>query len=391
MSIKKLFLALGLLIFSLEVWSTNDEFLDIEAYKIQNKASGNYLSSNASQMDKSNTTTEIDEQNKHTTYQLWYFEKVGEFYKIRSKANKTCLSGTFETNKGKVFILTDEQEQGEQENKHLWSLKKFGEFYKIKNKLNGAYLSDSSEISNHTPILGINEQDDNTSYSLWYFEKAGGIKTENKSSKAYSDSYEFERDNYRKSIQGEQEKNTIWYDGGCGPCATPTNTYSIGLEGVKEEEIDKYELFNTSVLRGAAYTLVPEIMRDTLVSKGYPQMSNVAATMIQGGMIVYHSSSYIPLMTGMIIKTGCSQLGFSPQVSSTAGSIATILLSLSEKLIFSQETIVESMVDIAIGVAGNYAGSTLALKAKSCIYGLWTSKNSKPVCEQFCQHQNKTC
>ena len=210
-------------------------------------------------------------------------------------------------------------------------------------------------------------------------------KTKKKSSAKCQDSCESEKDNGRESVQGEQAKHNMSYVVGCGPCVTPANTYAIGqIEGDAKTEIDRYTLLSSSFLNGAAYSLFPEIVRDALESRGYPRAS-VIATIIQGGMIVYNSPSYVAPITGMAVRIGCSQLGFSPQASSTVGIMVSIVVSLSQELIFSQETVFDSVVDVAIGVAGSYAGSTLAFRAKSWVYDLWKRNYPMIIGEQTCQ------
>ncbi|MBP6951032.1 MAG: hypothetical protein KBD36_00030 [Alphaproteobacteria bacterium] len=104
-------------------------------------------------------------------------------------------------------------------------------------------------------------------------------------------------------------------------------------------------------------------------------------------MIVYNTSSYAPTITGMVVRVGFSQLGFSHQTSATAGNTAAIVASFSQKLILSQETVLDCMVDVAIGAAG----SNLALKANSWIYELWGCNNSIMVCEKAHRpHSGKT-
>jgi hypothetical protein len=229
-------------------------------------------------------------------------------------------------------------------------------------------------------------------------EERQTCKTKKKSTEKCEDNCESETSNGTVTVRGdsqdERAKNRIWYDGGCckGGCTTPANTYATGQrESDTETEIDRYTLFRSSFLSGAAYSLVPEIVRDSLESRGYLRASNIVATLIQGGMIVYYSSSYVAPVTGMVVRIGCGQLGFSPQTSTIAGSTAAIAASLSQKMIFSHETVLDSMVDVAIGVAGSYAGSTLALKAKAWVYGLWGNNNPVMVCEKACQpHSGKT-
>lgn len=177
----------------------------------------------------------------------------------------------------------------------------------------------------------------------------------------------------------ERKGSNIWYAGGCcqGAC-TQVNSLSAN-QGKFDEEISGFELFSSSFFRGAAYSLIPEVFRDTLDSRGYYRASNIVATIIQGGMI-YYNSSYVPAITGMVVRIGFSKLGFSDQVSTNVGVTVAIAASLSQKLIFSEETVLDSMIDVAIGVSGSFAGSSLALKTKSWVYQLFGYK--KPVmCE----------
>ncbi|MBY0500455.1 MAG: hypothetical protein K2P93_00435 [Alphaproteobacteria bacterium] len=198
--------------------------------------------------------------------------------------------------------------------------------------------------------------------------------------KKCSNSCESEKSNCtiskQENAQDEHKRSNIWYAGGCcqGSC-TQVNSLSAN-QGKFDEEISSFELFSSSFFRGAAYSLIPEIFRDTLDSRGYYRASNAVATIIQGGMI-YYNSSYVPAITGMVVKTSFSKLGFSDQVSTTVGVTLAIAASFSQKLIFSQETMLDSMIDVAVGVSGSFAGSYLALKAKSRTYELcgW----SKPV------------
>ncbi|OJW51140.1 MAG: hypothetical protein BGO67_12500 [Alphaproteobacteria bacterium 41-28] len=178
----------------------------------------------------------------------------------------------------------------------------------------------------------------------------------------------------------ERKGSNIWYAGGCcqGAC-TQVNSLSAN-QGKFDEEISGFELFSSSFFRGAAYSLIPEVFRDALDSRGYYRASNVVATIIQGGMI-YYNSSYVPAITGMVVRTGFSKLGFSDQVSTNVGVTVAIAASLSQKLIFSQEAVLDSMIDVAIGVSGSFSGSYLALKAKSWVYNLCGYNNST-VCEK---------
>jgi hypothetical protein len=176
----------------------------------------------------------------------------------------------------------------------------------------------------------------------------------------------------KREGKDKNASNRLWYDGGCctGGCSTQVNTYPTS-QGEYDEEIGRYNIFYSSFLNGAAYTLLPELIRDTLEFRGYSRVSNVVATIVQGGMIVYNTSSYAPVVVGTLVRTSFNQLGFSQQDSIAAGITASIVTSFSQKLIFSQETVLNCLVDVGIGVAGSYTGSALALKAKSWAYELF--------------------
>jgi hypothetical protein len=176
----------------------------------------------------------------------------------------------------------------------------------------------------------------------------------------------------KKDVQNKKTNNRIWYDGGCckGGCSTQVNTYPVSQKGYYEN-IGRYKLFRSSFLNGAAYTLVPEICRDVLEYKGYSRASKLVPTLVQGGMIAYNSSSYLPTITGILVRTGSRQLGFSERDSTIAASTAAVITTLSQKLIFSKDTAVDCIVDVAIGLIGSFTGSALVLKAKSWVYNLF--------------------
>ncbi|MBY0273677.1 MAG: hypothetical protein K2X02_09800 [Alphaproteobacteria bacterium] len=185
----------------------------------------------------------------------------------------------------------------------------------------------------------------------------------------------------KKDSQDKNASNRLWYDGRCcsGGCSTQVNTHPTS-QGEHDEEISRYKIFSSSFINGAAYTLVPELIRDALEFKGYSRASNIVSTIVQSGMIIYNTSSYAPVVTGTIVRIGFRQLGFSQQDSNTAGITVAIVTTLTQKLIFSEETALDCIVDVALGVGGSYMGSTLALKAKSWVYQLFGYK--KPViCE----------
>lgn len=131
MSIKKLLLTLILIAISSTAWAMDNDFLDMEGhtYKIKNKANGLYLSSNISEIDKHSIFMETDAHDDQKNYQLWYFEKAEELYKIKSKASGNFINSAFTTTTDSVFLSVDAQD--EQENNQLWYLEKNREFYKI--------------------------------------------------------------------------------------------------------------------------------------------------------------------------------------------------------------------------------------------------------------------
>lgn len=184
----------------------------------------------------------------------------------------------------------------------------------------------------------------------------------------------------RKDALDERTKHKVLYVGGCicAPINTPTG------QGEIDGEISRWHLFSSSFLSGAAYTIFPEISRDILESRGYSsRASNIVAMMIQGGVILYSTSSYAPVVTGIAVRYVFSELGFSPQASAIAGSTTAIAASFIHQLIFSHETILDTAVDCTIAVIGSYAGSSLALKAKSKIYEIFGYGNPR-ACLQGC-------
>ena len=184
-----------------------------------------------------------------------------------------------------------------------------------------------------------------------------------------------------RDVRDGHAKPKVLYVGGC-ICAPQVNTYSTD-QGEIDGEISRGYLFSSSFLSGAAYTVFPEISRDILEPRGYSRTSDVVAMMIQGGVILYSTSSYAPAITGIAVRYVFNELGFSPQASTIAGSTTAVAASFIQQLIFSHETVLDTVVDCAIGVAGSYAGSSLALKAKSKIYELCGYRNPR-ACLQGC-------
>jgi len=137
------------------------------------------------------------------------------------------------------------------------------------------------------------------------------------------------------------------------------------------------QLVTSSFLKGAAYSILPEIVRNVLESRRYYGLSKIAPTLIEAGLIVYNTESYIPIFTCFAVRRGFRSLGFSEETSTTAASTAAVLANVVPSLIFSQETSINYMLNCSLAILASYAGSTLALTAKSCYnayYDDWWSQ-----------------
>jgi hypothetical protein len=162
-------------------------------------------------------------------------------------------------------------------------------------------------------------------------------------------------------------------------CNDDKGTCSKRLTECQSEnsELGNSQLFSSSFLSGAVYSLIPEMIRDGIEYTGYPELSNIAETVVQGGIILYNTEYYVPVIAGVAVRTIAAKcLGCSPQTSTTLGSTAAVLFSVVPALIFSQETALDCIVNCSLAVGGSYAGSTVALKAKSWIYDKWNYYNS---------------
>jgi hypothetical protein len=142
-----------------------------------------------------------------------------------------------------------------------------------------------------------------------------------------------------------------------------------------EQLNEQVNLFRSSFVSGAAYSLIPEIIKDGIEFSGYPKKAaNVAAIVAQGAMVAYNTvnplnpSSYASTITGMAARYGSDYLGYSKDTSIVVGSTVAIVTTV---LFSPEETTLDCITGCAIALAGSYAGSTLALKAKSWIYDFW--------------------
>jgi len=142
-----------------------------------------------------------------------------------------------------------------------------------------------------------------------------------------------------------------------------------------EQLNEQVNLFRSSFVSGAAYSLIPEVIKDGIEFSGYPKKAaDVAAMVAQGAMVAYNTvdplnpSSYASTITGMAAKYGSGYLGYSNDTSIIVGSTVAIVTTV---LSSPEETTLDCITGCAIALAGSYAGSTLALKAKSWIYEFW--------------------
>lgn len=292
-------------------------------YKIINRNSENCLNTYGNKTGRNAIGMQECLQNRFENHRLWSFKKVGEFYNIINEYNGNCLN-THGIGSGKNTVM----ERCLQDS-NLWSIKKVGNFYNIIKNDTGHCLNAYGAITTGINTIGMEKclQNQFENHRLWSIEKVG--------------------DFYQRT------------------CPPQLRIY--------EKQLYRYELFGSSFISGAVDSLIPEFSRDFLVSRGYTiQQSNIAATVIQGGAIFCTTSYFsttpitihtvIPMITGIVVRSGCIYLGFSPQNSSIAGSTSAIITSVAQNLIFSQETAIDCMLGCAISMAGSYVGSTLALK-----------------------------
>ncbi|MBY0462879.1 MAG: hypothetical protein K2Q34_06840, partial [Alphaproteobacteria bacterium] len=133
--------------------------------------------------------------------------------------------------------------------------------------------------------------------------------------------------------------------------------------------IAKHDLFLTSAVSGAVYSLVPEIVNDGIEYLGYSRRaSKYATTFAQAVLIMSTTSDYVPTLTGTAVKMGFDWLGASSRVSAIAGSTTALVTSVVRAdMAFNQE----ALLDCTIALAGGFVGSTWALQTKDWVYSFW--------------------
>jgi hypothetical protein len=153
-----------------------------------------------------------------------------------------------------------------------------------------------------------------------------------------------------------------------------------------EQLNEQVNIFRSSFVSGATYSLIPEVIKDAIEFSGYSKKAaNVAAMVAQGAMVSYNTidpltpSSYASTITGIAARYGFSYLGFSNDASAIAGSTAAVVTTL---LLNPEEASVDYLTRCSIALAGSYAGSTLLLKAKSWIYEFWHNEKISSLTAQ---------
>ena len=322
-SMKRLLLFIFiLLIISPTAWSMEPDLKQGQYYKIRNKFSDTCLNNRGDRENgQGSVTMQICAKDQDASHRLWRFEEDGQYYEIKNKFSENCLNnwGGQAIGVGQVTMQTCAQDQDVCH--RLWYFEKDGQYYKIRNKCSENCVdSGGRAIGQGTAAMQLCAKDQDADQRLWYFEKDG-------------------------------------------PHSPPTGLKLLGY----------------SFLNGAAYSLFPEIVRDVLDFRGYSGVSNIAATLVQAGLIAYNTTSYVPTIAGFTVKNGFSYLGFSEETSTTAGSTAAVLSNVVSGLILEQEPAIDCVVNCAIAVCGSYAGSTLALKAKALAYDNFDYIKEHPV------------
>jgi hypothetical protein len=145
-----------------------------------------------------------------------------------------------------------------------------------------------------------------------------------------------------------------------------------------------HNLLFRSVSSGAVYSLVPELISDSVEYLGYSQRaSSYAAMLVQAGLIAYTTYDYVPTLTGIAVRKSCNWLGVDSRVSSIAGTTAAVVTSVARA---SMDLDQEVLIDCGIAMAGSFVGSTWALHAKDWVYSFWKKSPQQILEEERGQH-----
>lgn len=308
-----------------------------------------------------------------TTLAMDSLPDEGTLYKIKNAHSDNCLNV-----RGMLggVLSVKECVQDKYESRELWSFERDGGFYKIKNRYNGNLLYHIVECKEVEKLLenGMCKNLENLHWRetaptrrTMHIRHLENIPTRYPNANS-SNLWTIEKNGEFYKLSGKFHSNNQYLSDSIDYAGRPHVSISDLSEGkswyfIKYDPY-KYNLFTASVARGAAYSFLPEFVKGILEARGHSGApADVAAIIVQGGITLYSTASYIPVMTGMVVRGGFHQLGFSQQTSAIAGSTASVLAVVSQNLSFNQDTFIDCVVDCSIAIAGSSLGSYLTLKA----------------------------
>lgn len=287
------------------------------------------------------------------------FHENGILWKVRS-GHKDCLKD-FGDNSHTVGIT----KCIDNEKSILWRLRPYdyGRVYRFENSHTGNCLKifDNKDIK-------MNECSTFNSV-MWILEKSG-------------EQYKI-KNSHTKDCLGIKE-NVAINDTSCGNNFfwNLDKDYTEICNNIHNKTIDLHiyqSNFTSSFFSGAFYSFFPELCRSYSEHKEYSKNVKVLAPIaIQGLIIFCGTNNYIPAITGIAVSIVLKYLDFTPENSITSGSIVSVISSMYCNT-YSYD--ISSIIGYPISIFGSYAGSTLALKAKSLICERlgWSGKEKKKV------------
>lgn len=149
--------------------------------------------------------------------------------------------------------------------------------------------------------------------------------------------------------------------------------FELSQEGVRFQP-STIGLFLTSAFKGAASTLVLEILRDGAAYRGLSKrLANRAVALAQAGIVLFMTTSYISTVTGIAVNEGLTYMGASPSLSSALGSTAAIVVSIASGDMVTPTGLIAS-------IGGGIVGGALALKIKDKVSSwLWRSETIESI------------
>ncbi len=281
-------------------------------------------------------------------YFKWNIERVDGHYALKSVSNTGYLDGRVESDivhvgdVAEVFVTN----RNPKNDKILqWNITSVNDHCALKSIGSKGFLDGRAKTD-------IKEY---PSIQSWAFVKNGNPET---------DKYlQWDIEPTRQTLLDKCKKDLKSCDKSCPP--PPASNPCPKVVELNIDLAKHYELFGNSFLSGAAYSLIPEIIREALVSRGHQNASNITAMIIQGGMLFLYNTTPESIIIGIGTRNIFEQLGFSHQISAAAGSIASVVTVAYKNLISSEAIIFDYMIHCAIAFTGSCAGSLFALQAKS--------------------------